>query len=85
MEEMTSSSPEENKLVKAVQAYALANWHRDGWDMVHEAMDADDILEAIDGSDGSLPCATEAEAIDRLRAVALDYKGYSDDIRATAF
>ena len=47
------------ELVKAVQEYALDNWHHDGWDIVHETMDADDIAEMLT-EEG---CTTVAAAI----------------------
>ena len=54
------------ELVKAVQEYALDNWHHDGWDIVHETMDAEDIAEMLT-EEG---CTTVAEAIKKMRWVA---------------
>ena len=61
------------ELVRAVQEYALDNWHHDGWDIVHETMDAEDIAEAIEG------CTTVAEAIKEMRSTTLFLNQYREE------
>lgn len=67
-----------NHLVAAVRAHALVNYEA-GWDVVVEAWEDEDIIEAI----GRV--RTAAAAIKRVGKQVADYNSYADDIRASAF
>ena len=63
------------EMVRAVQEYALDNWHHDGWDIVHETMDDDDIAKMLT-EEG---CTTVAEAIKKVRSIASFLNQYRDE------
>lgn len=64
------------ELVAAVKAFALDNWGINGWDVVWETMDEDEIAEAIEG------CTTEAEAIKTMGQMAALWQENENEQRA---
>ena len=66
-------------LVNAVKAHALANYERDGWDIVIECYSDDDIAAIIKKA------RTPAGAIKMVRAEIKPSADYRDDIRAEIF
>ena len=66
-------------MIDAVQAYAEANYSRDGWDVIVEAYTEGEILVCINH------CKTAAQAIATMRKIAKANKSHGDDIRSGAF
>jgi hypothetical protein len=67
------------ELVDAVKAYAGQYWNDDGWDIVVEAFDDEEVAEAIGSA------TDEEEAIANVRAIAKTLASHRDDIRAEIF
>jgi hypothetical protein len=65
------------ELVAAVRDHALANYDREGWDVLVECWDDDQIAEVIGNA------RTVAGAIKAVRADVRVYAGYRDEIIAT--
>ena len=65
-------------LVAAIREHALKNYEA-GWDVVVEAWEDKDIIEAI----GQVQSVSEA--INRVGKQVDDYNSYANDIRASAF
>lgn len=70
---------EMSDLVFAVREHAYENYTRNGWDVVVEAWDDDDIIEAIGKA------RTEKGAIKKVREAMSPYAEYRKEIQSTAF
>jgi len=66
---------ETKMFVKAVKQYALDHYNQDGWDILVECWDYDDIAHVIEGA------TTEAEAIARAREATYSLHCYREEIR----
>ena len=66
----------ECRLIAAVKAHANEHYNEDGWDVVVEALNDNDIAIEIGGA------RSEAAAIRNVRAFCKIRKAYADDIRA---
>jgi hypothetical protein len=67
------------QIVKEVRAYAIANYETDGWDILVEAYDDAEIVEAIGDA------TTTAAAIKTLARGLKSQASYRKDIESTAF
>ena len=65
--------------VKEIKAFALANYNKDGWDIVVECYSDDEIFELTGG------CKTAQQAIEKIGRIVKDQDEYRKDIQATAF
>ena len=65
-------------LVAEVRKHAISNYEK-GWDVVVEAWDDKDIIEAMGSA------RTVSGAIKKVGKVVAAYNDYADDIRASAF
>ena len=70
---------EMRELVDAVKAYAGRNWNDDGWDIIVECYEDEEVAEAIGSA------TDEEEAIANVRAIAKTLASHRDDIRAEIF
>ena len=66
-------------LVEAVKAHALANYEKQGWDIVIECYSDDDIAEIIKTA------RTPAGAIKMVRAEIKPRADYRDEVRSEIF
>ncbi len=67
------------EMVKAVRAYALQNYNKDGWDYVVECWEDADIAEEIEGA------RTVEGAIAKVRKVCKMQGDYRAEIESTAW
>lgn len=72
-------TPELKLMVEAVKSYALANYSRDGWDVVVEAYTDGEILEQI------AHCPNEASAVSVMRKIAKAHKEQGEDVCSESF
>lgn len=68
-----------DNLIKAVRDHAIANYEKDGWDVLVECWEDDDIVDAMRGA------RTAKTAIARVGKAVKEYHAYANDIQATAF
>lgn len=73
-------SPKMRYLLDAIRSHAVANYDRDGWDLVVETMDEATMVEHL-GHD----MWTIREAIRIVHSHVADYAAYREEIQATAF
>ena len=66
-------------LLASVKEFALANYTKDGWDIVVECWEDNDILKAIAGA------RTPKGAIAKVRKEVKNVDAYRADIQATAW
>lgn len=66
--------------IALIRAHALANYNKDGWDILVETYEDEDILEAIEGK-----AVTVDEAIKVLGKVLKVADDYRKEIQSTAF
>lgn len=65
--------------VKEIKAFALANYNRDGWDIVVECYSDDEIYEL------TARCKTAEQAIEKIGHMVKAQDDYRKDIQAEAF
>ena len=65
--------------VKEIKAFALANYNKDGWDIVVECYSDEEIFEL------TARCKTAEQAIEKIGRMVKDQDDYRKDIQAEAF
>lgn len=62
-------------LIKGVREYAIHNYNREGWDVVVEAWEDEDILRCVQDA------TTVEQAIENVREMVKIYNDVREDIR----
>jgi hypothetical protein len=65
--------------VQAIRDHAVANYKKDGWDIVVECWADDEIVEATDGA------KTLTQAIRKVKALVKPFASYRSEIMSTAW
>jgi hypothetical protein len=76
---VVGKTPETADLVAFIKQYATENYERDGWDVVVETYEDQQIADELGW------CTTEAGAIRKMRAAVRPYASRRADIEALAF